>query len=142
MIEWFVIIGSGICGLWFSWSTFSISPYTNILGGVMILVASIFHIWAEKDYRQAHQKTNVIDFVVTTGVYSRIRHPLYISIIILNIGIALSFGVLATLLLALLTIFHWTATAHKEEQALQSKLPDEYAQYKKSVRWMMIPGIY
>jgi protein-S-isoprenylcysteine O-methyltransferase Ste14 len=142
MIEWVVLITSGICGRVFSWTFFSISPYTNILGGILIVAGLLFHLWSEKDHRQAHQKTDRIDFIVTTGVYAKIRHPLYISIIVLNIGIAVSFGVLVTLIIALLTIVHWVATAQKEEQALQIKFPDEYKHYKNSVRWMMIPGIY
>jgi protein-S-isoprenylcysteine O-methyltransferase Ste14 len=63
-------------------------------------------MWTEKEHRQAHERSEDIDTLVTSGVYAKIRHPLYLSIIILNIGIALSFGVFLTFIMALLTIIH------------------------------------
>ena len=142
MIEWIILVGSGICGLVFSWTQFSIFPVSNIVGGLLILLAFGFHLWAEKEHRQAHERSEAIDMLVTSGAYAKIRHPLYLSIIILNIGIALSFGVFLTFIISLLTIIHWIATALKEEEALLQKFPDEYNQYKISVRWRMIPGIF
>jgi len=126
----------------FSWYSFSIFPISNIIGGFLILFSFLFHWWAEKDHKQAHEHTDNIDKIITSGVYSKIRHPLYLSLIIINIGIALSFGVLITLIIALLTVIHWVATSFKEEQILQIKFQDGYTQYKKSVRWRMIPGIF
>ena len=140
--EWLILVGTGICGLIFSWYSFSIFPISNIIGGFLILFSFLFHWWAEKDHKQAHEHTDNIDKIITSGVYSKIRHPLYLSLIIINIGIALSFGVLITLIIALLTVIHWVATSFKEEQILQIKFQDGYTQYKKSVRWRMIPGIF
>jgi protein-S-isoprenylcysteine O-methyltransferase Ste14 len=142
MVEWLILVGSGICGLVFSWAKFSIFPVSNILGGLLILSAFVFHMWTEKEHRQAHERSEDIDTLVTSGVYAKIRHPLYLSIIILNIGIALSFGVFLTFIMALLTIIHWIATSLKEEEVLLQKFPDAYNQYKISVRWRMIPGIF
>jgi hypothetical protein len=39
MIELFILIGTGIGGLVFSWKKFSIFPASNILGGILILLA-------------------------------------------------------------------------------------------------------
>ena len=142
MVEWLILVGTGICGLVFSWTKFSIFPVSNILGGFLILFAFAFHLWAEKDHRQAHEQADNIEKIVNSGVYSKIRHPLYLSLIILNIGIGLSFGVLLTIIMALLTIVHWIATSLKEEAVLLQKFPDAYNQYKISVQWRMIPGIF
>lgn len=142
MVEWFVLIGTGICGLLFSWQRLSIFPITNIFGGFMILFAFLFHLWAEKDHKQAHENSDEIEMIVTSGVYSRIRHPLYLSLIILNIGIAISFGGLIVLILAMLTIVHWCIASYQEEEALLMKFRDDYAQYKKTVRWRMVPGVF
>ena len=113
-----------------TWTKFSIFPVSNILGGFLILFAFAFHLWAEKDHRQAHEQADNIEKIVNSGVYSKIRHPLYLSLIILNIGIGLSFGVLLTIIMALLTIVHWIATSLKEEAVLLQKFPDAYNQYK------------
>ncbi len=74
--------------------------------------------------------------------FSYIFFDNFFSLIILNIGIALSFGVWLTFIMALLTIIHWIATSLKEEEALLQKFSDEYIQYKISVKWRMIPGIF
>ncbi len=142
IFEWFILVGTGICGLKFSWYNFSVFPVSNIFGGILILLAFLFHWWAEKDHKQAHENTDNIKFIVISGVYSKIRHPLYLSLIVLNIGIALSFGVLVSLFFVTLTIIHWVATSYFEEQKLKTKFPKEYTQYKQTVKWRMIPGIF
>ena len=142
MIEWLILIGTGICGLILSWVKFSIFPVSNILGGLLILLTFTFHWWAEKEHKQAHERSEDIDTLVTSGIYAKIRHPLYLSLIFFNIGIALAFGVMITFILALLMINHWIATLLKEEEMLLQRFPDAYKQYKVSVRWRMIPGIF
>jgi protein-S-isoprenylcysteine O-methyltransferase Ste14 len=142
MAEKIILIGTGICGLVLSWKTFSIFPLSNILGGILVLLAYAFHRWTEKDHKQAHKESQDIEIIVTTGVYSKIRHPLYLSLIAMNIGIALAFGVMMTFALALLTIIHWVLTALKEEEALMKQFPVEYPRYKQRVRWLMIPGVF
>lgn len=142
MFELCILVGTGICGLVYSWRGFSVFPVSNILGGILILSALAFHGWAEKDHKQAHEKSGKIGKIVDTGVYGKIRHPLYLSIILQNIGIALAFGVAITFVLALLTIIHWVVTAFQEEAALMQTFPDEYGQYRQKVRWRMVPGVF
>jgi protein-S-isoprenylcysteine O-methyltransferase Ste14 len=142
MAEKIILVGTGICGLFFPWKTFPIFPLSHMLGGILILLAYGFHWWAHKKHKQAHEESQEIETIVTTGVFSKIRHPLYLSIIFMNIGIALAFGVMVTFILALLTIIHWVLTALKEEAALMKKFPVEYARYKQRVRWRMIPWIF
>ncbi|MCG8335977.1 MAG: isoprenylcysteine carboxylmethyltransferase family protein [Proteobacteria bacterium] len=142
MVEWLILIATGVCGLIFSWPSLSFFPTSTILGGVLILLALVFHMVAEKDHRQAHERVENIEIIVKSGVYSKIRHPLYLSLIVLNAGIALAFGGLVTLAIALLTVFHWGAVSWKEEQILTERFQGEYSQYKKNVRWRMIPGIF
>jgi protein-S-isoprenylcysteine O-methyltransferase Ste14 len=60
----------------------------------------------------------------------------------MNVGIAISFGVMITSALALLTIIHWVLTAFKEEKELMKRFPGEYARYKQQVRWRMIPWVF
>jgi protein-S-isoprenylcysteine O-methyltransferase Ste14 len=142
MAEKMTLIGTGICGLVFSWKTFSIFPLSNILGVILVLLAYSFHRWTEKDHKQSHKESQAIETIATTGVFSKIRHPLYLSIIAMNIGIALSFRVMITFALALLTIIHWIVTALKEEDALLKTFPHEYMRYKQKVRWRMIPRVF
>lgn len=142
MAEEMILVGTGICGLIFSWKKFPVFPLSHMLGGILIILAYGFHVWAHKAHKQAHKDSKEIEAIVTTGAFSKIRHPLYLSIIPMNIGIGLAFGVMVTFLLALLTIIHWVLTALKEEAVLMKKFPVEYARYKQRVRWRMIPWIF
>lgn len=140
--EKMILIGTGICGLVFSWKTCAIFPVSHILGGTLVLLAYAFHRWTEKDHRQTHQESQEIEHIVITGGFSKIRHPLYLSLIAMDIGIVFAFGVMMTVAFALLTILHWVITAVAEEAVLLIKFPDEYAQYMHKVHWRMIPGIF
>jgi protein-S-isoprenylcysteine O-methyltransferase Ste14 len=113
-----------------------------MVGGIVIVVAFGFHWIAHKRHRQAHDTAQNIETIITTGSFSRIRHPLYLSLIVLNIGIGIAFGVMVTFILALVTIIHWVLTALKEEEALMEKFPTAYARYKQRVRWRMIPLVF
>jgi protein-S-isoprenylcysteine O-methyltransferase Ste14 len=142
MVELFILIGTGVSGLVFSWTRFSLFPFSNILGGILIFLGFAFHWWTEKDHKMAHEQSRDIDVIVTTGVYSKIRHPLYLSMIVMNAGIALAFGVMVTFVIALLTIIHWIVTSLREEEVLLQKFPTEYMRYKQEVRWRMILGVF
>ena len=142
MAEKIILVGTGICGLVLSCKKFPVFPLSHMLGGILILLAYGFHQWAHKKHKQAHEESQEIETIVITGVFSKIRHPLYLSLIFMNIGIALAFGVLITSALALLTIIHWVLTALKEEEALMKQFPAEYARYKQSVRWRIVPWIF
>ena len=142
MIEYILLIGTGILGLFFSWSKLPFFPVLNIVGGILIVSGFLFHVYAGKDHKQAHEKSADIVNIVRNGVFSKIRHPLYTSAIIINLGIALAFGVILTLIIAFCSIFHWTITALKEEEFLLQKFGQDYSQYKKNVRWRFLPGIF
>lgn len=142
MIEYLLLIGTGILGLFFSWSKLPFSPVLNIVGGILILSGFLFHVHAEKNHKQAHEKSADISKIVKNGIFSKIRHPLYASAIIINLGIALAFGVILTLIIAIVSILHWIMTALKEEDFLLQKLGEEYSLYKKEVRWRFIPRIF
>ena len=142
MAEKIILIATGICGSVFSWKTVSIFPVSNIIGCILVSVSFVFHKWAEKDHRQAHEQSGNINTIVTSGIFSKIRHPLYLSLIAMNIGIALAFGIMVTLAVSFLTIIHWVITAVKEEELLLKTFPHEYAEYKQDVPWRMIPGIF
>jgi protein-S-isoprenylcysteine O-methyltransferase Ste14 len=142
MIEILLLIGTGILGLLFSWPKLPFFPVLNILGGLLILSGLLFHVYAEKNHKQAHKKSDDIVKIVNNGAFSKLRHPLYASAIIINFGIALAFGVVLTFLIAVCSIFHWLMTALKEEEFLLQKFGEEYRQYKKNVRWRFLPGIF
>jgi protein-S-isoprenylcysteine O-methyltransferase Ste14 len=86
-------------------SCFPIITYVGRYSDPLSLCVS--SVGAQKKHKQAHEGSQEIETIVTTGVFSKIRHPLYLSIIFMNMGIALAFGVMMTSVLALLTTIHY-----------------------------------
>ena len=85
IIEYILLIGTGILGLYFSWSKLPFFPTLNIVGGLLILSGLLFHVYAEKNHKQAHEKSADIVKIVNNGGFSKIRHPLYLTAIIMNL---------------------------------------------------------
>ena len=75
-----------------------------------------------------------------TGPYHWVRHPLYLGWVMMVFGAAhmtrdrLAFAVITTLYL--IVAIPW------EERSLQQSFGEEYARYRRDVKWRMIPFIY
>ena len=68
--------------------------------------------------------------LVTTGIYSRIRNPIYVFGAVLLTGIILFSGKFWFLLLLLVLIPMQIYRSRKEEQVLTEKFGDTYLEYK------------
>lgn len=141
-IEVGIIIISGIISIIFKLWKIPFFPVINIIGGFFIIFAFLFHGYCEKFHKQAHDNTSEIKNIVTTGIYSKLRHPIYLSLIIMNIGTALAFNSWLSLFFGIIFSLSWVFTALKEETYLLNKFGGEYEQYMKDVRWRLIPGIF
>jgi protein-S-isoprenylcysteine O-methyltransferase Ste14 len=69
--------------------------------------------------------------LVTTGIYSRIRNPIYVSGVIFLIGIAVMLSRPALLLLLLIIIPMQLWRVRREARVLEAKFGDEYREYRK-----------
>jgi len=77
--------------------------------------------------------------LVTTGPYSRIRHPIYTGIIVGMAGTALALSVWYLIVAAVLGGY-FVYSALNEEKYMASQFPDSYPGYKRSTR-MLIPYV-
>ena len=66
--------------------------------------------------------------LVTSGVYARVRHPIYTAVLLGGVGVALAHGHIAVIVLALLLIPFFTFKSRYEEKLLRGAYP-EYAGY-------------
>lgn len=78
--------------------------------------------------------------LVTSGVYAKVRHPMYTSVIMAVGGYALFFGSWLSLPLWLGVTIFYVIKAVKEERLLENKFP-EYAAYRKRT-WRLVPFLY
>lgn len=73
--------------------------------------------------------------IVTEGVYRRTRNPMYLSMTLLYLAVALAAdSVVALILLAPLLLVVNIGVVAREERYLERKFGDEYLRYKASVR--------
>ena len=75
--------------------------------------------------------------VISNGVFSRVRHPIYLGIILFYIGLFLAtFSLLSLAFLVIIFLFYNYITSFEEKQ-LEQKIGKEYTKYKeKTPKWL------
>lgn len=76
----------------------------------------------------------------TSGLYGFVRHPLYFAWVLLVFGTPAMTATRATF--AVVSTLYLAAAIPLEERSLVEIFGPEYDEYKRNVRWRMIPGIY
>jgi protein-S-isoprenylcysteine O-methyltransferase Ste14 len=79
--------------------------------------------------------------LVMNGVYSVIRHPSYLGLLVNSLGWALAFRSGVGVLLTALLVPPLLARIHAEEALLQTQFGDEYDAYRRRTS-RLIPGLY
>jgi protein-S-isoprenylcysteine O-methyltransferase Ste14 len=79
--------------------------------------------------------------LVTTGIYSAIRHPSYLGMLLLLLGWGLAFRSIVGVILAILTLIPLLGRIRSEEAILLQEFGAEYEAYRKRTS-CLIPGIY
>jgi protein-S-isoprenylcysteine O-methyltransferase Ste14 len=79
--------------------------------------------------------------LVTNGLYSVIRHPSYLGLLVNSLGWALAFRSGVGVLLTALTIVPLVARIRSEEALLRSQFGAEYEAYRARTS-RLIPGVY
>lgn len=137
--EWFIII---LIGFLFPSPKISFFPLTHIIGVILLITGIWVHKLSHQANPQAHRKKEKVEKLVTTDIYSKIRHPIYIAYIICYFGTFFLFGYLSMLLPIIVFTYIFYHAAIKEERFLLEKFGEEYEEYMKKVRWRFIPKVF
>jgi protein-S-isoprenylcysteine O-methyltransferase Ste14 len=81
---------------------------------------------------------NAKDSLVTNGIYSRLRHPQYLGLILVTLGLLVWWPTIITLIMWPILSIMYYLLARREEKGLIEKFGDEYLRYKQNVN-MFIP---
>ena len=112
---------------------------------VVTLLAYLFVHWAMIVNRHAELGVRVQEErrheVVSSGPYRRVRHPFYVSLILIQVAYPLAVGSLAAFLPALLIIGLVIWRSAREDATLRAELPG-YAEYASRVRFRLLPGVW
>ncbi|MHB1222324.1 MAG: methyltransferase family protein [Gammaproteobacteria bacterium] len=79
--------------------------------------------------------------LITTGIYSIVRHPMYSGAIMVTIGWSILWGSLLSLVFTIVLAVFFAFKAQKEEKLLNEKYHG-YADYQARVKKKIIPYIY
>ena len=125
-----VLFGLGCLAYGREWRfVFFSSITTEMLGSTIVLVGVLLRILAFKEIPCTYR----IDRLVTSGVYSKTRNPVYLSFMIIVFGIAIFSRRSLTILWIIesVLILYWVAKC--EESDLETKFGEEYRRYKRNV---------
>jgi protein-S-isoprenylcysteine O-methyltransferase Ste14 len=117
------------------------SGYGAPVGAALMLAAAALFVWSVRTFRRAGTPVPAdrpTTTIVRTGPYRFSRNPIYLSFVLLQVGVAVaadSFWLLVTLLPAVA----WIALVviPREERYLEGRFASDYPRYKASVRrWL------
>jgi protein-S-isoprenylcysteine O-methyltransferase Ste14 len=98
-------------------------------GGILIIVAIYFMNTSHKDLFDAK-----VDGLATTGVFARVRHPMYLGTHLFYLGLAIATFSLASIVLWVIIFAFYDSLANYEENKLEERFGKEFLEYKNSVR--------
>ena len=142
VIEWLILLVVAVLGEVYSWGEIPFRPYSIIIGCIVIVGAFALHIYCHRIHHQANEKSSDIGVVVTTGIFGKIRHPMYLSLILMNFGFAVAWGIYWIFLPVFLFSISNALVAIREEKFLVGKLGSQYKEYMRQVPWRFIPKIF
>jgi protein-S-isoprenylcysteine O-methyltransferase Ste14 len=108
----------------------------------VLLILSLYVVFTGYILLKRHGKPEInfenTSILVKTGIYSLIRHPLYLSVFLLGTGVMLKDPGTLQLLLGAVNLIAVYFTARIEENEMIAKFGEEYRAYIKETR-MFIP---
>lgn len=111
-----------------------------VIGIILALLSALVWILASKEIGiipGVKQKSKVI----SSGIYSIIRHPIYLGNILMPLGLGLTFKATYALLYAPVIIIFFIITTFIEDKKLVEEYGKEYIEYKKKVKWRLVPWV-
>ena len=116
----------------------------NCIGLVMVAIGTIIRVAARRSLgkRFTHGLRTVDDYgLVTSGVYTYVRHPSYTGLLLIHPGTGLLFGSVFGFLTMLLFIPTILYRIRVEENMLIEEFGEEYFEYSKRSK-KLIPILY
>ena len=137
------IVGFILAGLDFRFKWLVLPSYVSYAFAVVLLIA--YALWAEvlreNAYLSRTIKVEEGQKVVSTGLYSIVRHPMYSASILLFLSMPLVLGSVIALTVFLFYPLLIAFRIKNEEKLLEQEL-EGYAEYKQKVRYRIIPFIW
>ncbi len=125
----------------FHWSSVPVS--LAIAGDILVAIGFliVFFVYRENTYASATIEIAPDQKVISTGLYSHVRHPMYMGGLLCFVGMALALASWWAFLVMILVLPALIWRLLDEETFLTRNLPG-YEEYRKKVKYRLVPFIW
>ncbi|NLV37221.1 MAG: isoprenylcysteine carboxylmethyltransferase family protein [Clostridiaceae bacterium] len=135
--------GFVVAGLDYRFQWLVLPKWLVILSAVIFLFAYLLYaeVLRENTYLSRTVEVQQGQKVIDTGLYGIVRHPMYTSTVLLFLSMPLVLGSLFSFVIFLIYPIIMVKRIKNEEQVLEEGLAG-YTEYKKSIKYRVIPFIW
>ena len=137
------LVGFICAGLNYRYSWIKLPNLVVIISSVIFVLAYILYaeVLRENAYLSRIIEVQENQKVVDTGLYGIVRHPMYAVTVLLFLSMPLVLGSIISFVIFLVYPFIIAKRIKNEEEVLEKEL-EGYIEYKKKVKYKMIPFIW
>ena len=137
------ILGFVLAGLGHRYNWYTLPKIVTIIGSVLFIIAYVLYaeVMRENTYLSRTVEVQENQKVIDTGLYGIVRHPMYAVTILLFLMIPLVLGSIYALIVFMFYPLVLVKRIKNEEDVLTKEL-DGYSEYKKKVKYRIIPFIW
>jgi protein-S-isoprenylcysteine O-methyltransferase Ste14 len=137
------MVGFIVAGLGFRFGWYILPEWVVALASIIFLGAYILYAEVLRENTYLSRTIEVVENqkVISTGMYSVVRHPMYSVTLLLFFSMPIVLGSLYSFLVFLIYPFIIIKRIKGEEELLEKEL-NGYTQYKQTVKYRLIPFIW
>ena len=137
------IAGFIVAGLNYRYNWIILPNLVVIISSIIFIISYILYaeVLRENVYLSRTIEVQENQKVIDSGLYGIVRHPMYAVTLLLFLTIPLILGSLISFIIFLIYPFIISKRIKNEEQVLEKDLPG-YLEYKKKVKYRLIPFIW
>ena len=137
------VVGFVLAGLDFRFGFIRLPFAVNIVASVVFVIAYIIYAEVLRENTYLSRTIKVVEGqkVISTGLYGIVRHPMYFATILLFMAMPLVLGSVISFVVFLAYPIIIAVRIKNEEEVLTREL-EGYEEYKKKVKYRMIPFIW
>ena len=137
------LVGFIVAGLNYKYSWFILPNFVVIVSSIIFIIAYIIYaeVLRENVYLSRTIEVQENQKVIDTGLYAVVRHPMYMATSLLFLAMPLVLGSIFSFIIFLVYPFIIAKRIKNEEEVLEKDL-EGYSDYKKKVKYKMIPFIW
>jgi protein-S-isoprenylcysteine O-methyltransferase Ste14 len=125
----------------FGWS--QVPGSVSIAGNILVALGLMIdlRVFRENSYGASTVEIAAGQTVISTGPYALVRHPMYVGVLIMVLGVPLALGSYWGLIFMFVNVPILILRILDEEAMLRREL-DGYISYTRRVRYRLVPGLW